>query len=137
MSEFEIKRSSWLRGSGTLEDNIGQDGSYLLRPSDGMKCCLGFYLVACGVPEGEIEGICTPMTVESTIFPARAEWLITAGEAEKTENSPDCVELMQTNDQVGFFCGPAREVQVSDESERERRISRMFAAHGETVRFVD
>ncbi len=46
---FEIDRATWLHGETSRE-------SYLERPSDGKRCCLGFLSLACGVPEEHIAG---------------------------------------------------------------------------------
>lgn len=42
-----VRRSTWLRGEGSFR-------SFLLRPSDGKMCCLGFCLVELGRSKEEI-----------------------------------------------------------------------------------
>ena len=59
---LKIDRRTWLRGEGPTD-------SALLR-SDGEKCCLGFYALACGLAPENILTLKTPSEVyENTKMP--------------------------------------------------------------------
>ena len=48
MLKVEIDRTTWLRGEG-------QDQSFLLRSSDGRKCCMGFAALAAGIDPEDLD----------------------------------------------------------------------------------
>ncbi len=50
--QFTIKRSKWVRG----DRNLNVMGSSRLFNQYGNKCCLGFFSLACGATENEIDG---------------------------------------------------------------------------------
>ena len=50
--DLVIKRSEWLRGE--------KYNSFLIRPSDNKKCCLGFLGLACKVPSKVMIGMSCP-----------------------------------------------------------------------------
>lgn len=51
--KLTIDRNTWLRGTGSAN-------SYLLRKSDGRKCCLGFLACSLGASQDQIENIAAP-----------------------------------------------------------------------------
>lgn len=117
--EFTIERSRWYRGQGGHE-------SALLRKEDSLRCCLGFYGEACGVPDYEMLDISTPFEVKNNVddeFPIQMEWLI---HKDGIENSQDCLALVHINDASHL-----------PESEREAQITEIFARNGHTVTFVN
>lgn len=103
---FTIDRREWLRGEGPRV-------SFLLRPEDNKRCCVGIYLRASGVSDGELRGRCSVEDVRDTI--GSDHWLIA-----------DADTLCQIND-----------YRFSPEAERETKIEAVFARHGVTVRFKD
>lgn len=116
--ELIIKRSEWLRGEGASK-------SYLLRDDDGMKCCLGFYSLACGLTEEQIRNKDTVAALQletACALPETLMWLI--GGARW--NSEVAISLMDVNDD-----------ETKSDVEREAFIIEEFAKHGVTVRFED
>jgi hypothetical protein len=124
--ELIIDRSKWLRGEGFYE-------SYLLRPRDGKMCCLGFYSLACGLKEEQIRNVKSPRSLVSgdpsganLLNDTCGSWLIYEDNVRTVYHSLDTAELMDHNDTRG-----------ESDSEREKWITKIFAKHGVTVRFVD
>lgn len=116
--QFVIDRFTWLRGEGTCR-------SFLLRREDGKKCCLGFYLLACGMTPEQIEHKESPSSVRN--LPEEARWLIQSDQSDQSWASDDADDLMFVNDaMIGF-----------KSKQREQRIARIFAKHGVDVKFVD
>jgi hypothetical protein len=111
VTEFTIKRSEWLRGEGPT-------ASYLQRESDGKRCCLGFYAIACGYSEADIINIPTPWRLQSETeqqsIPSRANHTLAFH------------ALMEKNDDT-----------CTDDAEKERFIIEEFSRIGITVTFVD
>lgn len=125
MRELIIKRSEWLH---TKEDLRKQ--SFLHRQTDGKKCCLGHYAVACGVPIQQIAEVPSfypgPQDGHKAfkgILPDEMQWLL---EGERTDNSQDANTLMADNDSLFII-----------DKEKEVRIARTFAKHDVKVTFVD
>lgn len=127
INEFTIDRSMWLRGREP-------GGSYLLREIDGKRCCLGFYLEACGVPDDQLRGYAAP----GSVYRNRAEyrdlvpkWLIGPPWHRLSDDPADAVNsitaqyLMEVNDATD-----------STDAEREALIAKTFADHGVEVHFV-
>lgn len=116
-----IDRETWVRGdsmNAALINNKGQ------------RCCLGFYLRACGVPDEHMREIGDPETMlqrTSAKVPEQAQWLIAkASPLDLPKQNTACNELIHDND-GGFF----------KETVREKEIAKKFAAHGVEVVFVD
>ncbi len=122
--EFTVKRAEWLRGEGGHP-------SLLFRPSDRKRCCIGFYLNACGVSDATLEDNPSPHDIPRAeiALPWSAGWLLDPGESTNLPaeaNSQSCLELMRVND--------ARFVPLGD---REQRVAALFAKHGVVVKFVE
>lgn len=117
VKSFEIDRSKWYRGRGSM-------GSYLLN-GYGQMCCLGFYALACGLPEEEIRIVEEP----SSVIEDQSDWesfLINEYEFGGVINSMDCNRLMEVNDDEHM-----------DDKERESIITEVFKAHDIDVTFKD
>lgn len=98
--------------------------SKLLRPSDGKMCCLGSYLLACGVTKEQIEGRESPDDIDS--LPETAGWTVEPAPVIRKLFSDDCERLMRVND-----------VRNVDEKYREERVIELFAKQGITVEFIN
>lgn len=89
MFKLVIEKEKWLRG-----DNRE---SMLLRPSDGLMCCLGFRCLAMGHTNEEIESTFTPATVVNRFTKdLRPEWMKVKMDYEM--NSITVQHMMQAND---------------------------------------
>lgn len=123
--EFTVKRSGWLRGEGGHP-------SLLFRPKDQKRCCIGFYLKACGLSDSSLEDKPSPYDIPrvETALPAAATWLLEHGNGNTSlsseANSEYCIELMRVND-----------ARLASAPDRERRIIELFAQRGIIVKFVD
>lgn len=122
IDKFTIVRKDWIRG--------GKDdkGSYLLREIDRKRCCLGFYLQACGALDTEMENEASPIHVyrirRDDVVP---DWLLGESQIEQDvkTNSVDCLYLMEINDAPDI-----------DEPDREARVTKIFKDQGVEVTFV-
>ena len=109
--ELIIDREIWLRG---------ETDSYLMRESDGKKCCLGIYLESCGVDSNSLKQI-TDAPALPVELPEQAGWLM-----DGNVNSDLGAHLMSANDD-----GQIRPI------EREREIRHFFYQVGITLRFIN
>jgi hypothetical protein len=117
--ELIIDRSKWIRGAAS-------DDTWLLRARDGHMCCLGFYALACGLTEDQIRNVPGPLDAfpngissddnDNCFINTPGEWLL---------SDIDRARLISYND----------DSHVSDQ-EREEKITKIFAKHGVTVKFV-
>lgn len=119
LRELIIDRKTWLRGSKE---------SYLLRPKDGKKCCLGFLAEQCGIPTEFLHGKDSPvnLVVPGKRLPHGMGFLLKRYEPGKSTDSEACRALMYVNDYQG-----------STLQQREQKLTEMFANHGITVRFIN
>jgi hypothetical protein len=110
-----IDRNTWLRG-------VGAANSYLLRPEDGKKCCIGILCSALGVSDNEMFNMRgSQRLINSELLPA---WL----------NPPDTYgyvvgdlfDAYNTNDDIELT-----------EDEREQHVAEIFARHDIEVEFVN
>ena len=67
MKEFAVDRSRWLRGSST--------GS-VLQDSQGHRCCLGFFMAACGFSADRLFDVGLPEDVEGMSTEGEAGFLV-------------------------------------------------------------
>lgn len=112
--KFTIDRTKWYRGKTAT-------ASALLRPQDGMMCCLGQMALQCGYTPEQIESITEPNafpTVEKDLFPS---YILNDGHQTQT-----CVRMMDINDRRD----------ISD-SEREERLKNEVAQFGDELEFVN
>jgi hypothetical protein len=127
-----------MSGKRTYHERTGEgfEDSYLLRPQDGKMCCLGFFGLACGLPPERITNVGTPENIPRdrpyqtpvqvwSAFQKVGEGLFRDCDPGYTL-SHTCKELMKTNDEVDLT-----------PQEREEEISRLFAAIGVEVSFID
>lgn len=91
-------------------------GSLLHRPEDDKRCCLGHYLVACGVNLASLSGVATPAELTKEAIPDEAKWLVDRG-----FSSEFALDLMVENDSHA----------------RQEEIQKAFLEHGVEVEFVD
>lgn len=115
--KFTIDRSKWIRGKD-------RGMSYLLRPADGKRCCVGFYLQACGLTDEQLSNRCYADSYDQNLrkddLPAGTEWL----HISRSKEGGDSVYYV--NDDMELT-----------ETEREERIAARFAREGHEVEFVD
>ena len=142
LKEFTIKRSEWARGKG------GKDTQLL--GVDGMKCCLGFFALACGVEEDAIHNQGEPSEINIGrvgLYVENAPWLLglemdpdddeyyldEEGTPELIINpsivvqSGECMELISLNDSES----------ITDDDIREEKITAVFERNGVKVNFVE
>ena len=122
VDKFKIDRGEWYRGKGSR-------GSALLL-KNGMRCCLGIFGRAIGVPDKCMLGCGAPDSSHEAIqayeHNNQADWLFDKdnNRTMRSQRSKDCTDLMITND--------AKD--LTDE-EREEDIIRIFAMNGIEVSF--
>lgn len=120
--EFEIDRETWHRGQGS---NTSQ-----LLLENGNKCCLGFYLKACGISDLVIYNKGTPKMVANELENSDEQskipsWLLIPADRKRHYiNSDSCRALINYND-----------VSSTTDEEKEAKIKEVFAANGVTVTF--
>lgn len=122
VKSFSIDRKTWFHG---------QCGSRLLCQSDNKRCCLGFYLNACGLSDAEIADKSTPLSVFYENPNSVPDWLI-----EQIGLAPIHTEialhLMDVNDRTMSSAG----IGYIMRTEREAKITELFAQAGITVTFT-
>jgi hypothetical protein len=129
--KLEITVGDWIHRTD-LELNPLE--SCLLRLSDGKKCCLGFYLLACGVAPKDLINIATPYGVNA--IPLEADWLVANGNITEKVNSSDARALMRENDGMESDDVPLENKRSLKLTDRER-IKEIFAKHDVQVEFVE
>jgi hypothetical protein len=89
-------------------------------------CCLGFYALQCGVDQNDILDISTPDSLPkiSLLRQSDGSWLL-RHDVSVPMPSLDCNELMLINDNEDL-----------PDSDREKQIATIFAAHDVEVKFV-
>jgi hypothetical protein len=112
---FTIDRATWLHGEGS-------EDSYLIRSRDSKKCCLGFYLENCGLPEEYLTDKMTPSYCNVEMNARTPDWLL---DENKLGVSWACQVLMNTNDDT-----------TNSRSEKEASIIAGFKAVGIEVSFT-
>lgn len=115
IKEFTIKRSEWLRGE--------MDESYLLRASDRKRCCIGFYLSACGIDDIDLLAKRSPHDLSSIMG---KHWLLHKHTNGEIHDSDKCSNLIISNDAETFT-----------QKQREQQIVEIFAEQGIEASFVD
>ncbi len=113
--DFVVDRKTWYRGKGGEE-------SKLLR-ADGTRCCIGFVGQQCGIADIKLRGI--------------AEVHGTSEDSRVAESWPTWIQ-----DDSGVNDDIADAYAINDDEElsdvvREDKLSKLFAKHGDTIRFVD
>jgi hypothetical protein len=113
MEKLVIDRNIWLRGEGGIK-------SYLLRESDKKKCCIGILMSSLlNIVDDKILGESTAISNEwlVSLIPQKMEWL---------KNFSTMNEFYDTNDNST----------ISDE-EREKKLTKLFAAQNIEVEFIN
>ena len=127
--EFKVIRARWLRG-GAQETT----SSYLLNAAGG-KCCVGFYLSACGVPDAKLMRVLSAERLDRADLPDEAAWLVEPGlwldEPDGKPASRRAIDLYKENDSGR----PRGTPSTVAEQRREDRIAALFAGAGVTVTF--
>ncbi len=113
---FIIRESEWLHREGGLK-------SQFLRAEDKKKCCIGIFLISCGILEEQLVGVKTPeiFIKNGGVLPQQAKWLI-----EKDGTSGLAKYLMTRNDM---------EFGLTEEKQKEA-IKKGFAQGGVEAIFV-
>lgn len=112
ITEFTISRKEWLRGEGS-------EKSFLLA-DDGRRCCVGIYANKCGIPDKQLLNF-SYVDNHLVIGAPELKWLW--GDEYETAEAR---ELYETNDEM-----------FTPESEREQKITELFAQQGIKVTFED
>lgn len=107
-----IKRSEWLRG---------QRPTFLCRPGDMKKCCLGFRAIAMGVKEKDMKGLYTPWDLIDANLIQDDPAMTDHGALTKL-----CQDIIRVNDSVQL-----------DDTTREEALKNLFAQAGDEIEFVD
>lgn len=124
VKSFTIDRSRWLRGDINTST---------LRNDNNCRCCLGFYLGACGVDDEHLTDV--PFPADASLLagglPKEASWLVTNQGRDtltdaSTVDSRLCKAITDANDYA-----------TNSPSAREAEIARLFAEQGIEVTFVD
>lgn len=117
--KFTIDRARWWRGRGFID-------SRLVRAEDGRRCCLGFYSLACGYTEKELEGISSPSILFKCIDISKNLFHNTIYNAEERCDTEITKELIRANDYRHI-----------DDVTRENTIAALFKEAGIDVEFVN
>lgn len=126
-----IDRSQWYRGKGS-EYSVLLDG-------DGMKCCVGFHALACGVDKGHLLGTVT--VIYGTLQASKYPW--TVQRFDVNDDTPlDIQELYWLNDHIlgeKNSEGPDKYnfLPPTTEKERENRIAAIFLKHDVEVEYIN
>jgi hypothetical protein len=116
MKRLTIDRQTWLRGEGFAK-------SFLLRPSDGKMCCLGFLgRDVCGLSPEHLEGKKSP----GFDFDLTEEWTQVSSLITYAFESIDLIKLMTINDDSS-----------RSDSQREVALTDIFAKHDIQVKFIN
>lgn len=133
MEKLIIDRKTWLRGDNSY------GGSMLFRPRDGLKCCLGFYCEANGIPKENLECVADPsclfimeqVSIPSWLFKNPYDLDIS------TSLSEDCNKLIEINDRyINDKYYISKTEYDKQEAQREQEIKEIFAKHDVEVEFV-
>ncbi len=118
VKEFTIVREKWIRGKAARY--AGMVISRLVT-DHGQMCCLGFYGVACGVPERNMLNVSFP----NQVLPSRLNDGINQFFKLPNEQRDTQIRLIEANDKVDISA-----------KERERTLKRLFRRIGVRVNFV-
>lgn len=113
MRKLVIDRKVWLRG---------ETESFLLRPEDGKRCCVGIYLSGLGLTDECLADKEAAAQLMCSV-PTEAVWLI---DDLRGQNSKSAEDLYAINDE-----------EDADESIREKQIRAEFKKRGVAVRFIN
>lgn len=132
-TQFTIKRSRWGRGTG--------NGS-LLKPSNGLLCCLGFYALACGATESQIVNTKRLSSPGVDLLRFLGDGVTTDRWSLQDQRSLQDQwslqdQLMSVNDWIITVEDIPGKERVDSEEERERRITELFAGIDVSVTFED
>lgn len=130
--KLEIDRSKWLRGDSD---------SALLRTQDRKMCCLGFFALACGLTEDDIENCGEPHqpfeeNPRLQVHEVMAK--VIEVETEERESNDGSISEVHTYSETNLS---SRLMRVNDDIEllettREQQITELFAMVGVEVSFV-
>lgn len=118
MQTLVIDRSKWRNGSQDEE----KYGETMLLGQDGMKCCLGFEAMRCGLTERQIRGKQSP----SDVAPSNRK------------------KIPHLVDEYSFYnqsCFSINAIEINDEADiskkdREARLKELFAEQNIKLKFV-
>lgn len=137
VTRFTIDRSKWLAGhEDLLNDRFGEGTVSCLCDDRGNKCCLGFYLNACGIKESKLTPYADAAdycTNEKTRPAAEWGWLLENPISPLRgllRNSEHANKLINANDD---FHEPYK---GRPDSEREAEVKALFAEQGIKVEFI-
>ena len=119
-----IDRNVWLRGA----DAKNGHNSYLLRPTDGKRCCVGIYLSALGFSDVELSGLGEDAELRVPVnTDDECDW-----DEDETEIDPRVPVWLRAESLVYGINDDAD----TPEDERERLIAERFKRGGVDVEFT-
>ena len=110
--KVEIDRQKWLRGEGAK-------ASYLLRPSDGKMCCIGFACLAAGCTPEQISNQQIVQSTLTNLYDTPLDFRTNTGDVSLES-------LYVVNDDLDL-----------EPSEREERLKRLGLKRGIEFTFVN
>ena len=122
VNEFVIDRAVWARGPSSTNDGCRRQFNMLLSV-DGMRCCVGIYLQACGFTDESMLDVGGAGSV-----PGSPGWLLRKDELFEDgtpKPSAEAEALYAANDRP------------LEDADRESRVAAYFARQGIIVTFVD
>lgn len=135
-TEFVVQRNRWRCGPGTASFTHlliahGRGATLLLNPA-GYRCCLGFVLAQCGIPDehldrGDPAGVAQhhPEWTER-LTPFMVQVLLPACDPDP----PDLVNSKLVQEAIGI-----NDDEELLRTEKEAALIKLFARHGYTLRF--
>lgn len=119
VKEFTVKRSEWLRGEG-------DDDSYLYRTTDSKKCCVGFFALACGLEQRQIENIVSMAELNKVIGSVYNGRFVTKTSPTTWTTSFSAAKIYAINDS-----------EILTDQEREATLINYFQELDIKINFID
>lgn len=126
--KFQVSRKMWLHGEGAT-------GSYLLRSTDGLMCCLGFRALACGMTPDQIRDVKAPNNALELYPDTKEKWLKFIRIDGRMRPSIECNIIMRINDRRAIV--DYHDLPDYSEQDRETDLIQAFARLGDEIEFVD
>lgn len=122
---FEVKRSEWVRGDGSISALLLSENNRRPDSPERKRCCLGFFANACGIPDEELEERPSPASVSA--FGVSTDWdALSYGSGLSADDTEHCREIITCNDTAG-----------ATDTRREKELRRLFDEIGHEIVFVD
>jgi len=112
--KLTIDRTNWLRGEGVQE-------SYLLRATDGKRCCIGFLAQACGIPDSKLSD-------------TRSLYKLALDSGTKLHINDSFLSEFDPRIEDAYLIN---DTEVYEEKAREEKIAGLLGQLGVTVTFIN